>query len=129
MSVPISTWMLITTLCLSLYLAAIKRRQELSESGSGGRMILNYYSVPLLSCYAEFAAMCSIAFYGLFVIEVRPRLALSIPLVIFGFFRYGYIVERQGAGESPTDALWSDMQLVLAVLAWIGLSLYALWPT
>lgn len=127
-SVPISYWMLITTLCLALYLAVIKRKQELRMHGEAGRVILRSYTVALLDRYAEFAAICSVLFYVLFVIEVRPKLAITVPLVLFGFFRYGFIVEGKQSGESPTDAIWSDLPLALVVLAWIGLSAFALWP-
>lgn len=45
LDVPVSSWMFITTLCLALYLAAVKRRQELSQSGTEGRKVLDKYSV------------------------------------------------------------------------------------
>lgn len=128
-AVPLSSWMLITTLCLALYLAAIKRRQELARSGSSGRAVLGAYSVALLDRYAEMAAVSSILFYGLYVMEVRPQLTVTIPLVIFGLFRYWFIVEQQDAGESPTDALYFDLPLLLTVTAWGVLSMAALWIT
>ena len=125
--VPVSSWMLITTLCLALYLAAIKRRQELETRGTDGRAVLDSYTVRLLDRYAEMSGVAALLFYGLFVIEVRPALAISIPFVLFGLFRYWYLVERQGAGESPTDALWNDGPLALTVLAWGALSGYIVW--
>lgn len=128
-SVPLSSWMFITTLCLALYLAAIKRRQELNLSGSAGREILSHYTVALMDKYAEIAMVGSIVFYSLFVITVRPALDISIPLVLFGLFRYWYIVECQERGESPTDALLNDAPLLLTVLAWMGACVYALWPS
>jgi hypothetical protein len=48
LAVPVSSWMFITTLCLALYLAAVKRRQELSQSGTEGRKVLATYSVSLV---------------------------------------------------------------------------------
>jgi len=125
--VPLSSWMLITTLCLALYLAAIKRRQELETSGAEGRAVLESYSVSLLDRYAEMSGVAALLFYGLYVIEVRPALAISIPFVLFGLFRYWYLVERQGAGESPTDALWNDLPLAITVAAWGALSAYVVW--
>jgi len=65
-------------------------------------------------------------FYGLFVITVRPALAGTIPLVLFGMFRYSYVVDRTGSGESPTDALWRDRPLALTVLAWVALCAWTL---
>jgi hypothetical protein len=43
-------------------------------------------------------------------------------------FRYWYVVEKLDAGESPTDALLGDWQLLLTVAAWVGACLWALWP-
>lgn len=125
--VPLSSWMLITTLCLALYLAAIKRRQELATRGSDGRSVLQEYSIPLLDRYAEMSGVAALLFYGLYVIEVRPRLAVTIPLVLFGLFRYWYLVEREGHGESPTEAVWNDASLAVTVLAWGALSAYVVW--
>lgn len=124
--VPLSSWMLITTLCLALYLAALKRRQELASNGSEGRAVLGAYSVKLLDRYAEMAAVGSIVFYGLYVVEMRPELAITIPLVLFGLFRYWFIVESQGGGESPTDALYLDAPLALTVVGWGALTIYVL---
>src|SRR5215218_1790924 len=74
--VPLSSWMLITTLALALYLAAVKRRQELATSGPEARRVLGLYTLPLLDGYAQTAASASIVFYSLYVIDVRPGLAV-----------------------------------------------------
>lgn len=124
--VPLSSWMLITTLCLALFLAALKRRQELATSGASARRVLGSYSVALLDRYAELAGTSALLFYGLFVIEIQPSLALSIPLVLFGLFRYWYIADTIGGGESPTDALWSDAPLALTIITWGILSMIVL---
>jgi decaprenyl-phosphate phosphoribosyltransferase len=119
-AVPLSSWMMVTTLSLSLYLATLKRRQELALSGDESRAVLRAYSLPLLDGYAQTAASASIVFYGLYVAVVRPELALTLPLVLFGIFRYGYLVNRMGLGESPPDALWSDPWLLIVVVVWAG---------
>lgn len=125
-AVVLSSWMLITTLCLALYLAAIKRRDELAARGPAARPVLGSYTVALLDRYAEMAAVGAVVFYSLFVLEVRPALAMTIPLVLFGLFRYWYIVEERG-GESPTDAVWRDGPLGLTVAAWGVMCAYAIW--
>lgn len=126
--VALSSWMLITTLCLALYLAAIKRRQELGSHGSEARAVLSSYSIQLLDRYAEVAAVGSIVFYALYIFEVRPELVITLPLVLFGLFRYWYIVDVLEAGESPTDAVWQDLPLGLTVVAWGLLCIFLLWP-
>ncbi len=126
--VPLSTWMLVTTLCLALYLAALKRRQEIrATTGGGGRHVLGAYSPDLLERYAQTAACGAIVFYALWVVDVRPQLALTIPAVLFGFFRYAYLVEARGEGESPTDTLWRDLPLLLTIALWSAMCVWAMW--
>jgi decaprenyl-phosphate phosphoribosyltransferase len=126
--VPLSSWMLITTLSLALYLAAVKRRQELATSGGDARAVLGRYTVALLDGYAQTAASASIVFYSLYVIDVRPELAITVPLVLLGMFRYSYLVQTRNLGESPTEALWSDVPLILTVLAWAALAVWRTLP-
>lgn len=128
LDVPVSGWMFVTTLCLALYLAAVKRRQELSQSGTEGRKVLKKYSVALVDRYAEMSATGALVFYSMFVMSARPQLVITVPLVLFGLFRYWYVVEELDAGESPTDALLADWQLLLTVVLWVGACGWALWP-
>lgn len=124
--VPVSVWMFVTTLCLALYLAALKRRQELLQSGTDARAVLQKYSVQLVDRYAEMAATGALLSYSMFVMSVRPQLTVSIPLVLFGLFRYWYVVDALDGGESPTDALLADRPLLLAVLAWVAVCMWTL---
>jgi decaprenyl-phosphate phosphoribosyltransferase len=124
--VPLSSWMLITTLALALYLAAVKRRQELATSGPGGRKVLGNYTLPLLDGYAQTAASASVVFYSLYVLDVRPALVVTVPLVLLGIFRYSYLVQTRNLGESPTEALWTDVPLILTVAGWAALCLWQL---
>lgn len=126
LSVPVSSWMCVTTLCLALYLAAIKRRQELMKSGSEGRKVLQHYSLSLVDRYAEMSAVGALLFYSLFVMTERPSMVITIPFVLYGLFRYWFIVETLEGGESPTDAVYSDWQLILTLLIWIGACLWAM---
>ncbi len=125
--VPVSSWMAITTLCLALYLAAIKRRQELATAGDGSREVLRVYSVALVDRYAEISAVGALIFYSLFVMSSgNDHMTFTIPLVIFGLFRYWYVVETLEGGESPTDVAVTDKPLMATVVLWVGVCLYAL---
>lgn len=126
LAVPVSSWMFVTTLCLALYLAAIKRRQELLKIGSNSREVLQHYSVELVDRYAQMAAIGALLFYSLFVMTARPEMVITIPFVLYGLFRYWFIVETLEGGESPTDALLFDWQLLLTVLIWAGVCVWAL---
>ncbi len=128
LSVPVSSWMFVTTLCLALYLAAVKRGQELVSNGSESREVLQHYTPALLDRYAEMAATGALLFYSLFVMTARPALVMTIPLVLYGLYRYWFIVESKEAGESPTDALLGDWQLLLTVAIWGVVSAVSIWP-
>lgn len=126
-AVQTSSWMLITTLCLALYMAAIKRRQEIlifnvyNQKSGRARDVLNKYNRSLLNRYAEISGVSAFLFYSLYVFLKQPNLVLSIPLVIFGMFRYWFIVEHQYGGESPTDIVLSDWQLLVIITAWVAI--------
>ncbi len=128
LGVPLSSWMAITTLCLALFLASIKRRTELASAGSGGRKVLKEYSLTLVDRYAEMSAMGALLFYSLFVMSTNPKLAGTIPLVLFGMFRYWYVVETREGGETPTDVLLTDLPLIACILIWGSVCVYALMP-
>ena len=128
LEIDVTSWMFITTFSVALYLAAIKRRQELLQSGKDGREVLNQYSEALVARYAEMAATGAIVFYSIFVLTTRPELVASIPVVLFGLFRYWYVVEALDGGESPTDVLFSDWQLGLTIVLWICMCVWLLWP-
>ena len=129
LTVPVSHWMFITTLSISLYLASIKRRQELLQNGSQSRGVLAYYSVTLIDRFAEMSAVTAVVFYSLYAMEVQPKLVVTVPLVIFGLFRYWYIVETLKGGESPTDVIIQDKQILLTVLLWVGCCIWVLLPS
>ncbi len=128
LSVPVSSWMSITTLCLALHLAAIKRRQELGQHGKTSRGVLKYYTINLIDRYTQMTAMGTLLFYSLFTLTVRPELAISLPFVLYGLFRYWFLVETLNSGEAPSDTLLSDWQLLLTVTIWAGISAWVVWP-
>lgn len=127
LQVPVSSWMLITTFSLALYLTAVKRRQELVSSGSDCRQVLQKYSLELIERYAQLSAAAALLLYCIFVMSARPQLVISIPLVMFGLFRYWYLVDG-GDGESPTEAVLGDLPLLLTVALWALACGYELWP-
>ena len=127
--VEVSTWMFVTTLCLALFLASVKRKKELTGVGTAGRKVLSKYSVELVDKYAQMSSMGALVFYSLFVLSERPELAVTIPFVIYGLFRYWFTVEQLDRGESPTDALYSDWQLGITVICWAATCAYIIVST
>jgi decaprenyl-phosphate phosphoribosyltransferase len=134
-NVPLSIWMFITTLCIALYLASIKRQKEFERNlilpldEQDSRKVLKTYTLDLIKRYAEISAISTLMFYSFFVITSHPDLTLTIPIVIFGLFRYNLIVETSALGESPTDLVFEDLPLTLTVLAWLSFVLFTLWPS
>ena len=116
---PLSAWMFVTTLCLALYLAAMKRRHELKNLGSKSRSSLETYTVAVVERFAEISATAALVCYAIFVVTVKAMLVYTIPIVAFGLFRYWFIAERLKSAESPTEAMLRDWQLVVAVLLWV----------
>lgn len=110
LGVPVSSWMAICRCALALCLAAVRRRQELSQSGTEGRKVLEKYSVALVGIHAEDVRHGALLFPASFR-HVDGALVITVPLVLFGLFRYWFDqVEALEGGESPTDALLADWQ-------------------
>ena len=125
--VRFSDWLLVCTILLALFLALAKRRHELVtlEDAGGHRRILREYSPYLLDqMIAVVTASCltAYAFYTLAPETVEKyrtdRLAWTIPFVIYGIFRYLYLVHRKDQGGSPTEVLLADRPLLAAVALW-----------
>jgi 4-hydroxybenzoate polyprenyltransferase len=125
--VVFSQWLLVCTTLLALFLALAKRRHELVtlEDASGHRRILAEYSPYLLDqMIAVTSASCltAYAFYTLAPETIEKyrtdRLSLTIPFVIYGIFRYLYLVHRKEQGGSPSDLLLTDRPLLAAVALW-----------
>jgi decaprenyl-phosphate phosphoribosyltransferase len=126
LDLEMSSWIFITTLCLALYLASIKRRQELILNEVNSRKVLEKYSISLVERYAEISVTGALIFYSLFVMSEKPQLIITIPFVLFGLYRYWYIVEQEKGGESPTDTVFFDKPLFFAILLWIVICIYKL---
>jgi 4-hydroxybenzoate polyprenyltransferase len=126
--VLISDWLLVCTLLLALFLALAKRRHELvslTTSATGHRKILAEYSPYLLDqMISVVTASCltAYAFYTMAPDTVQKyrteRLAWTIPFVLYGIFRYLYLVHQKEKGGSPTDILATDRPLLLNVFLW-----------
>ena len=125
-SVQFSDWLLVCTLLLALFLALAKRRHELvTLDGTEHREILAEYSPYLLDqMISVVTASClmAYAFYTLAPETVEKyrtdRLAWTIPFVLYGIFRYLYLVHGKEEGGSPTDLLLTDRPLLADVALW-----------
>lgn len=126
--VPLSAWMAVTTLCLALYLGTVKRIAELEEHGDEARSVLSEYDGRTLEGFALISATCASVFYGLYAAVHRPQLVLTLPLVLFGFFRYWHLVRTSKTGSSPIRDALSDVPTIGGLGVWTLWVIYLLWP-
>lgn len=126
-TVPISEWFLICTFLLALFLALCKRRHELvllGEEAPSHRKVLAEYSPILLDQMIAVVTSSTVLAFALYTLwertrlEVSPRLYYSIPFVLYGIFRYLYLVYRKEGGGEPGRTLVTDRALLLDVALW-----------
>ncbi|HEX9056765.1 MAG TPA: decaprenyl-phosphate phosphoribosyltransferase [Ktedonobacterales bacterium] len=119
--VPISPWFYLCTLFLALFLALGKRRAELIQLGASGeqhRQNLREYSVLLLDQLLAVVVTCTLITYSLYTFQSETAshaLMITIPFVIFGMFRYLYLIYVKGEGGQPDEVLWRDRQVLASV--------------
>jgi 4-hydroxybenzoate polyprenyltransferase len=137
-SVPISHWLLVCTTLLALFLVLSKRRHELTLLADGAtthRPILNEYSPYLLDQMIAVVTASTLVAYSVYATSTETaerlhtsRLGLTIPFVLYGIFRYLYLVHQKRAGGSPADLLLTDRPLLACVGLWaltVALILYS----
>jgi len=127
--VAFSNWLLITTFVLALFLGLGKRRHEimfLESDASSHRKILDKYSPYLLDQLIGVVTASTVITYLFYTLsaEVRGKLHtdylyVTIPFVIYGIFRYLYLVHKEEMGGSPTRLLLTDRPLLADVLLWL----------
>jgi 4-hydroxybenzoate polyprenyltransferase len=121
-NVEMSLWFLVTVPLLSLFLAVSKRRHELVmvEGALNHRRVLADYSAKLLDQMLAALSAAIIMAYFLYAKETtRPHLfMLTSPLVVYGVFRYLYLVYQREEGGSPEEVLVADVPLLVAVVLW-----------
>jgi 4-hydroxybenzoate polyprenyltransferase len=126
--VDISPWLILCTLLVALFLGFAKRRHEivlLEELAGSHREILQEYSVPYLDQLISIVTASTIVAYSIYTMspEVIDRLGnrymvLTLPLVIYGIFRYLYLVHMRRGGGSAARALLADGPLLGSVFLW-----------
>jgi 4-hydroxybenzoate polyprenyltransferase len=132
-SVPNSVWLLVCTLMLALFLGFGKRRHELvslAEEAPNHRKNLALYTVPFLDqlisislasltvCYAIYSIMSPTAIQ-------HPALVFTIPCVLYGIFRYLYLIQVEHKGGSPETILLEDRPMQVNLALWIAIVVIA----
>jgi 4-hydroxybenzoate polyprenyltransferase len=128
LGIDFSDWLLLCTVLLALFLTFGKRRAELRalETGAiGHRPILSEYSPQLLDQMIAVVTASTLMAYVLYTMATEThvrlgtaRLPLTIPFVLYGIFRYLYLLYRRDLGGNPSEHLLTDRALLLDVALW-----------
>jgi 4-hydroxybenzoate polyprenyltransferase len=129
-AVPFSSWLLVCTTLLALFLGLSKRRHELvllGDSANSHRRILDEYSPYLLDQMIAVVTASTLIAYAVYATSSETaarlgtrRLGLTIPFVLYGIFRYLYLVHQKRGGGSPAAMLVTDRPLLTCVGLWIA---------
>ncbi|MGQ9555473.1 MAG: decaprenyl-phosphate phosphoribosyltransferase [Anaerolineae bacterium] len=119
-----SPWLYVCTTFLALFIAISKRRHEqvlLADNASNHRSTLAGYPLSLLDQFSMIAISATLMAYSLYTfsapnLPANHAMMLTIPFVIYGLFRYLYLVQVNGEGGAPEEIVLSDLPLILDVL-------------
>lgn len=128
-SVEISSWLLTCTILIALFLGLSKRRHELVTLESGAerhRKVLRKYSPYLLDQMISVVTASTVIAYALYTMDEETttklgtkNLIFTLPFVIYGIFRYLYLIHQKGEGGNPENILVKDRALMINILLWI----------
>ena len=122
-----SPWLYIVTTLLALFIGFGKRRAELTllESGAGEhRRVLEGYTLPFLDQLIIITSATTIIAYSLYTFSApnlpeNHAMMLSVPFVLYGIFRYLYLVQVEDRGGAPEEALLTDRPLQATLILWM----------
>jgi len=127
-AVQVSSWLLLCTIFLSLFLAFSKRRHEitlLAEGASGQRPVLDHYSPAFLDQMINVVTASSVVAYALYAVAPETvnkfhtqNLIYTIPMVLFGIFRYLYLMYQRAEERNPTEAILGDLPFLINLALW-----------
>jgi 4-hydroxybenzoate polyprenyltransferase len=124
-----SPWLYVVTTLFALYLGFGKRRAEiilLAEDASSHRRVLEGYNLPLLDQLITIVSATTIITYSLYTfsapnLPANHFMMLTIPFVLYGIFRYLYLIQIKKEGGTPEDLLLQDRPLQVTIVLWAGM--------
>lgn len=131
-SVEISNWLILTTLFISLFLAIMKRRAEVAsvENFSEQRKVLHDYSLNFIDQISAISAGGVIISYALYTVSERTEIIfgtkyffITTLFVVFGIFRYMFLVFNKKVGENIVEALVQDKPMMINLIFYVFTSL------
>lgn len=135
--VDVSNWLFLCTLLLAVFLGFAKRRAELSsleDDATSHRSNLADYSLPMIDQMMSISAASAILAYGLYTVARETvehvgsdRLKYTVPCVVYGIFRYLFLVHKRGAGGAPEKVLLNDVALMATIAVFLAVAGWALY--
>lgn len=130
--VAISPWLLLCTFLLALFLGFSKRRNELlifQENAYNHRRILEHYSLEFIDNMLSIVTTSTLISYSLytFYASSNRRSMITILFVLYGIFRYQYIIYNKKMGESPEEIVLTDKPLAVDIMLWVLVSVVILY--
>lgn len=129
-SVVVSSWLLLTTLFISLFLAVMKRRSEIGlmeESNNSTRSVLQNYSLQFTDQIATISAAGVIICYSLYAVSDRTvnyfnteSFIFTTVFVVFGIFRYMFLVHIRKQGENTVELILNDYPMLINIILYIA---------
>ncbi|WP_333859177.1 decaprenyl-phosphate phosphoribosyltransferase [Clostridium sp.] len=121
----VSPWLFLCTVLLSLFLALNKRKSELivlKDRSSSSRVILAKYSVENINKMLTIVNPSILMAYCLYTFGSiqSDTMIFTIPFVLYGIFRYEYLMDRKNIGGKPEDVFEKDIPFLINILLWIG---------
>lgn len=119
-----SPWLYMVTTLLSLFIGFGKRRAELillSKDANQHRIVFNGYSIPFLDQIITIVSSTTVITYSLYTFSApnlpeNHSMMLTIPFVLYGIFRYLYLIQVEQSGGAPEELVLKDKPLQLSVL-------------
>ncbi len=127
--VPVSEWLILCTILIALFLGFSKRRAELITlelKANIHRSVLTHYSPQFLDQMIGIVTASTVMSYALYTISEETvlkfgtkNLIYTVPYVLYGIFRYLYLVHKLERGGNPTLTLLKDVPMILNIILWI----------
>ena len=127
-----SSWLLLCGMMMTLLIGFGKRRAELTAidtDTSSTRKVLAQYDLPLLDQFLAATAGCAVLSYSLYTVSPETirlhgtdKLIYTVPFIVYGIFRYLFLLNRRGMGQDTARDLFADRHLLATMVGWIVLT-------
>src|SRR4029078_5487742 len=128
-----SAYLLLCTGMVAMFLGFTKRRQEATSelhAGTDTRPVLEHYSLAFLDQMVAMVTAAAIMSYAIYAVNsplIRPRMLATAPSVLYGIFRYLYLIYDRGDTRSTSAILTQDPGMIFAAVTWVGAALAMLY--